>query len=141
MLQLGPLLFLLSRYSRRCILVFGAEVLDQDCLHRAGRRRALDLQARGVVGVGVVHERFLTVQFENGGSEKGALRVSQALIQINDNSHASIPLLLSRSTDNPAIRAAWREINLEGRLAVNARDLETNGERRRGTYGTDCAAE
>jgi hypothetical protein len=29
------------------------------------------------------------VQFEDGGSEKGALRVSQALIQINDNSHAS----------------------------------------------------
>jgi hypothetical protein len=32
------------------------------------------------------------VQFEDGGSEKCALRVSQALIQINDNSHTSTPL-------------------------------------------------
>jgi hypothetical protein len=61
-------------------------------LHWAGRSGAQDLQACRIVGVGVVHERFLTVQFEDGGSEKCALRVSQALIQINDNSHTSTPL-------------------------------------------------
>jgi hypothetical protein len=61
-------------------------------LHWAGRGCAQDVQACRVVGVGVVHERFLTVQFEDGGSEKGALRVSQALIQINDNSHVRTPL-------------------------------------------------
>jgi hypothetical protein len=74
-------------------------VLDQDCLHRAGRRRAQDLQACCIVGVGVIHERFLTVQLEDGGSEKDALRVSQALIQINDYSHGALSLLLSPKVD------------------------------------------
>jgi hypothetical protein len=78
-------------------------MLDQDRLHRAGCSGAQDLQACGIVGVGVVHQRFLTVQFEDGGREKGALRVSQALIQINDNSHVSTPLAAVRfHRTNPA---------------------------------------
>jgi len=67
-------------------------MLDQDRLHRAGRRRAQYFEALGIVWVGIVHERFLTVQFEDGRSEKGALRLSQAFIQINHNSHANTPL-------------------------------------------------
>jgi hypothetical protein len=83
-------------------------------LHWASRSGAQDLQACGVVGVGVVHERFLTVQFEDGGSEKCALRVSQALIQINDNSHASTLLLLFRSPNkNPGDLSRQRRITLK----------------------------
>jgi hypothetical protein len=82
-------------------------------LHWAGRGGAQDLQACRVVGVGVVHERFLTVQFEDGGSEKGALRVSQALIQINDNSHSGTLLLLFRSPNKPGDLSRQREITLK----------------------------
>jgi len=83
--------------------MFVAEVVDQDRLHRAGRHCAQDLQARRIVRIGVVHKRFLTVQFEDGGGEKDALGVSQALIQIHDDTHARTLLLLSRSTEqNPA---------------------------------------
>jgi hypothetical protein len=90
------LFFVLSRRSRRCPLIFVAEVLDQDRLHWAGCGSAQNFYARDIIGIGIVLKRFLPVQFEDGGREKNALRVSQALIQINDNSHAGILLLLSR---------------------------------------------
>jgi hypothetical protein len=67
-------------------------VFDQDRLHWTGRRRAHDLQPRRIVRIGVVLERFLAIQLEHGGSEKDALCVAQAPIQINDNSHARTPL-------------------------------------------------
>jgi hypothetical protein len=92
----------LSKRSRRCTPFFVAEALDQDRLNGAGRRRTQDFQARRIVGIGVVHERFFTVQFEDGGSEKDALRISKAPIQINDNSHArtSCCLVLPNKPDD-----------------------------------------
>jgi hypothetical protein len=73
-------------------------------LHRAGCGSAQNFYARGIIGIGIVLKRFLTVQFEDGGREKNALRVSQALIQINDNSHAGIPpAAVSFHQTNPTI--------------------------------------
>jgi hypothetical protein len=82
-------------------------------LHWAGCGSAQNLQACRIVGVGVVHERFLTVQFEDGGGEKGALRVSQALIQINDNSHRSTPVAAVPFTEQTSDLSRQREITLK----------------------------
>ena len=47
------------------------QLVHDDRLHRAGRRGSQDVQAQGVVGIGVVHERLLTVQFENTSGASG----------------------------------------------------------------------
>jgi hypothetical protein len=82
-------------------------VFDQDCLHRAGRSCAQDLLAHRIVRIWVVPERFLAIELEDGGSEKDALRVSQALIQINDYSHRIIPLAFTEQSRR-ADRSRWR---------------------------------
>jgi hypothetical protein len=58
---------------------------------RAGRRGSQDLLAQFVVGIRVIHERFFTAQPEDSRREWDALRVSLASIQINYNSHISVP--------------------------------------------------
>jgi hypothetical protein len=66
-------------------------LINQNRSNRAGRRGSQDLLTQFVVRIGVVHERFLTAQFEDSRREWDALRVSLASIQIDYNSHISVP--------------------------------------------------
>jgi hypothetical protein len=44
-----------------------------------------------VVGIGVVGEGLLAVQFEDIRRQRNTLRVSQAPVQVNHDSHTSAP--------------------------------------------------
>jgi hypothetical protein len=62
-------------------------IVDNDGLHGAGGGRSEDAQTGVIVGIGIVHQRFFTVQLEDIGREKSALGVSEAPVQVNDNPH------------------------------------------------------
>src|SRR5215471_1588856 len=97
--QPSPLILPLSRGSRRCTLSFSVQSFNLNRLNRAGRGGAQNPQAHRLIGVGVVHERFLSMQLEDCWREKGALRVSEAPVQINNNSHSRT--LFALSSDVP----------------------------------------
>jgi hypothetical protein len=70
-----------------CLNLRFVQLVDEDRLHRAGGRRSQDTQTLGIIGIRVKHECFLPTELENVRRKWNALRVSQAPIQINDNSH------------------------------------------------------
>jgi hypothetical protein len=61
--------------------------IHDDRLHRAGGCSAQDAEALCIIGIGIVHERFLATELENVRRKWNALCVSLAPIQVNRNSH------------------------------------------------------
>jgi hypothetical protein len=44
-----------------------------------------------IVRLGIVHERFLTIQSESIGRKKAALGIALTPIEVDDHAHATIP--------------------------------------------------
>jgi hypothetical protein len=62
-------------------------LFDDDRLHRAGGSGSQNSLALRIIGIWVIHERLFATELEHIRRERDALRVSEAPIQVDDNSH------------------------------------------------------
>jgi hypothetical protein len=69
------------------LLLLSIQLIHRDRLHRARRRSPQNMKAQSIVGIGIVHKRLFATKLEDFRGERDALRVAQAFIQIDDNSH------------------------------------------------------
>src|ERR1700761_3917307 len=78
-------------------LLLAAELVHDDRLYRARRRRSQHPQTLTVVRVGVVGQRLVAAELEHIRRQRYAVRVAQATVQVDNDSHSDLDPRSARS--------------------------------------------